>query len=84
MLMFVFLETAHNLFLSCSVFTPIWCMVISWISVSSADSDLLQDHLVQFIHSSEGSRACHILSFSLFIMLYLGYVESAEQQSFQD
>jgi hypothetical protein len=48
------LEIAHHLFHSCIPFAPLWCMVRSWIGISSADSDLLQDHLVQFIHSSGG------------------------------
>jgi len=51
------LETVDHLFLSCPVFAPLWSMVRSWISISSADLDSLQDHLVHFIHSSGGLRA---------------------------
>ncbi|MCH80856.1 70 kDa peptidyl-prolyl isomerase [Trifolium medium] len=40
------LETSHHLFLSCPVFAPLWCLVKSWIGISSADPDLLQDHFV--------------------------------------
>jgi len=46
------LETAHHLFLSGPIFAPMWCMVRSWIGISSADPDVLHNHLVQFIHSS--------------------------------
>jgi len=45
------LETTHHLFLSSLVFTRLWGMVRSWIGVSSADSNLVHDQFVQFIHS---------------------------------
>ena len=48
------LETTHHLFLSFPAFAPLWRMVRSWISISSAYRDSLHDHLVQFIHSSGG------------------------------
>ncbi|MCI19762.1 hypothetical protein A2U01_0040922, partial [Trifolium medium] len=51
------LESAHHLFLFCPVFVPLWGLVKSWIGISSADPDLLQDHFVQIIHSSRGMRA---------------------------
>jgi hypothetical protein len=51
------LETAQHLFLSCPVFVPLWGLVRSWIGVSSADTVLLQDHFLQFIHSIGGLRA---------------------------
>ncbi|PNX66610.1 70 kDa peptidyl-prolyl isomerase, partial [Trifolium pratense] len=51
-------ETAHHLFLSFPVFTPLWYLLISWIGISSVDLSLLQDHFVPFIHSFGGQRAC--------------------------
>jgi len=40
------LETTHHLLLSYPVFTPLWCMVRSWIGISSADVNVLQNHHV--------------------------------------
>ncbi|MCI35872.1 70 kDa peptidyl-prolyl isomerase, partial [Trifolium medium] len=34
----------------------LWCLVKSWIGFSSADPNLLQNHFVQFTHSSGGMR----------------------------
>ncbi|GAU15866.1 hypothetical protein TSUD_40870 [Trifolium subterraneum] len=51
------LETAHHLFLSCLVFAPLWGEVTSWIDISPAAQISLQDHFIQFIHSSGGQRA---------------------------
>ncbi|MCI09288.1 kinesin-like protein, partial [Trifolium medium] len=47
-------ETAHHLFLSCPVFASLWSLISAWVGISSADPFLLQDHFVQFTHSSGG------------------------------
>jgi hypothetical protein len=52
------METAHHLFLSYPVFAPLWNLIRSWVSFSSADPLMLYDHFLQFIHSTGGSRAC--------------------------
>ncbi|PNX86053.1 glutamate-gated kainate-type ion channel receptor subunit GluR16 [Trifolium pratense] len=51
------LETAQHLFLSCTVFAPLWGLVRSWVGMSSVDSASLQDHFRQFIYSTGGARA---------------------------
>jgi hypothetical protein len=51
------LESARHLFLSCPVIAPLGTSIRSWIGISSADPNLLQNHFVQFINSSEGFRA---------------------------
>ena len=40
------LKTTHHMFFSCPVFALLWCMVRSWIGISSDDPDVLQNHLV--------------------------------------
>jgi hypothetical protein len=50
-------ETAHHLFISCLIFAPLWCLVRSWVGISSADLSVLHDHFLQFTHSAGGSRA---------------------------
>ncbi|GAU44687.1 hypothetical protein TSUD_183450 [Trifolium subterraneum] len=50
-------ETAQHLFLSCSVFAPLWSSLRAWIGIYSADPLLLRDHCVQFSHSSGDLRA---------------------------
>ncbi|MCI74208.1 hypothetical protein A2U01_0095472, partial [Trifolium medium] len=39
----------------CPVIAPLWGLVRTWIGMSSADPISLQDHFLQFIHSS-GAR----------------------------
>ncbi|CAJ2638275.1 unnamed protein product [Trifolium pratense] len=50
-------ETAHHLFLSCSISGSLWDLVRAWIGISFVDSTSLRDHFVQFTASSGGSRA---------------------------
>jgi hypothetical protein len=50
-------ETAHHLFLSCPVFSPLWSLLRFWVGISSADPLSLDDHFLQFVHSAGGSRA---------------------------
>ncbi|PNY00278.1 cytochrome p450 [Trifolium pratense] len=52
------LEATQHLFLSCPVFASLWNSIQAWIGIQTTDSDQLQDHLVQFVHSSGGLRAC--------------------------
>jgi hypothetical protein len=52
------LESTQHMFIFCPVFTPWWNSIRSWIDISSAGPDKLQDHFVQFIHSSGGLRVC--------------------------
>lgn len=42
------LETAHHLFLSCSMFGSLWHGVQSWIGISGVDPYSISDHLSQF------------------------------------
>jgi hypothetical protein len=49
------LETAHHLFLSYPVFALLWSLVRTWVAFSLADSLLIRDHFIQFIHSAGGS-----------------------------
>ncbi|GAU18937.1 hypothetical protein TSUD_229270 [Trifolium subterraneum] len=49
-------ESAHHIFLSCSISGSIWPLVRSWIDITSVDSTSLHDHFVQFTYSSGGSR----------------------------
>ncbi|PNX63657.1 cysteine-rich receptor-like protein kinase, partial [Trifolium pratense] len=50
-------ESAHHLFLSCSIAGSLWDLVRAWIGISLVDSTSLRDHFVQFTASSGGSRA---------------------------
>jgi hypothetical protein len=50
-------ETAHHLFLSCSFFASLWCLVRNWVGTSSADPFHIQDHFVQLIYLAGGCRA---------------------------
>ncbi|GAU51257.1 hypothetical protein TSUD_98780 [Trifolium subterraneum] len=50
-------ETAHHLFISCSVFGSLWELVRSWIGITSVDPTSVRDHFVQFTYSAGGSRA---------------------------
>ncbi|GAU40603.1 hypothetical protein TSUD_28090 [Trifolium subterraneum] len=46
------METAHHLFISCSIFGSLWSSVRSWIGLSSVDPHDLTDHFLQFTYSS--------------------------------
>ncbi|CAJ2646368.1 uncharacterized protein LOC123904173 [Trifolium pratense] len=41
-------ESAHHLFLSCSIAGSLWDLVRAWIGISLVDSTSLHDHFVQF------------------------------------
>ncbi|XP_045791342.1 uncharacterized protein LOC123886049 [Trifolium pratense] len=45
-------ESAHHLFLSCSIAGSLWDLVRAWIGISLVDSTSLRDHFVQFTASS--------------------------------
>ncbi|GAU18211.1 hypothetical protein TSUD_26750 [Trifolium subterraneum] len=49
-------ETANHLFLFCPVFAPLWTMVLSWLGIAPADTELLHDHFAQFVASLGASR----------------------------
>jgi hypothetical protein len=51
------IESAHHLFISCSIFGPLWSSVRSWIDLSSLDPLHLADHFLQFTCSFGGLRA---------------------------
>jgi len=57
-----------------SVFCPLWSLVRSWIDISSADSNSLLDHFVQFVDSSGGSRTRRSFMHIIWL-LCLGLVE---------
>jgi hypothetical protein len=40
------LESAQHLFLFCPIFAPLWTSIRSWIGISFADRNLLQDHFL--------------------------------------
>ncbi|PNX78686.1 cysteine-rich receptor-like protein kinase, partial [Trifolium pratense] len=46
-----------NTFSFLMVFAPLWNLVRSWIGISSADPEMVQEHLIQFTHCSRGPRA---------------------------
>ncbi|MCI63316.1 tether containing UBX domain for GLUT4, partial [Trifolium medium] len=50
-------ESAQQLFLSCSTFGSLWSLVSSWIGSTPVDSLILSDHFVQFTSSVGGLRA---------------------------
>jgi len=50
------IEIAEHLFLSCPFLTSLWSFVRVWLGISSTDLYHLQDHLIQFVYSSGGSR----------------------------
>ncbi|MCH85302.1 heat-shock protein, partial [Trifolium medium] len=60
-------ESAHHLFISCSIVGSLWDLVRSWIGISLVDFTTLHDHFVQFTVSTGGSRARR--SFLQFIWL---------------
>ncbi|PNX58748.1 70 kDa peptidyl-prolyl isomerase [Trifolium pratense] len=48
------METTHHLFMSCPIFAPLRRLIRAWIGIFTADPNTLQDHLVQFTHSTRG------------------------------
>ncbi|GAU23422.1 hypothetical protein TSUD_331200 [Trifolium subterraneum] len=48
------IESAHHLFISCSIFGSLWPLVCSWIDITL--EDFIHDHFVQFMSSASGSR----------------------------
>ncbi|PNX56077.1 70 kDa peptidyl-prolyl isomerase, partial [Trifolium pratense] len=50
-------ESAHHLFLSCSIAGSLWDLVRAWIGISLVDFTTMRDHFVQFTASTGGSRA---------------------------
>ncbi|XP_045810338.1 uncharacterized protein LOC123904757 [Trifolium pratense] len=50
-------ESAHHLFLSCSIVGSLWDLVRAWIDISLLDCTTMRDHFVQFTASAGGSRA---------------------------
>jgi len=53
------LETAHHLFLHCSLFGSVWYLINSWIGFSTAVPLLPSEHFVQFNFSCGGSQVRH-------------------------
>jgi len=49
-------ETVQHLIFSYHGFAPMWGLVRLWLNISVADPFLLQDHFIQFVWSSGGSR----------------------------
>jgi hypothetical protein len=43
-------EDVNHLFLSCPVFGALWPLVRDWLGVEGAESQVISDHFLQFIH----------------------------------
>jgi hypothetical protein len=50
-------ESTQHLFISCSFFASLWSLIRAWIDFSSADTQWLSDHFLQFTYSPGGLRA---------------------------
>ncbi|PNX60030.1 70 kDa peptidyl-prolyl isomerase, partial [Trifolium pratense] len=50
-------ESAHHLFLSCSIAGSLWDLGRAWVGISPMDFTPLRDHFVQFTASAGVSRA---------------------------
>jgi len=48
---------------------------MSWMGISSADPDSLQDHIVQFVDSSGGFRTRRSFIADYLVILCVGFVE---------
>ncbi|PNY02898.1 ribonuclease H [Trifolium pratense] len=51
------IESAQDVFLSCSTFGSLWSLVSSWIGSSLVTAQTILDHFVQFTSLAGGSRA---------------------------
>lgn len=43
-------EDLNHLFLSCQYFGALWPLVWAWLGVADAESQVISDHFLQFIH----------------------------------
>ncbi|GAU37807.1 hypothetical protein TSUD_276240 [Trifolium subterraneum] len=50
-------ESAHHVFISCSMFGSLWSLVSSWVGSAPVTTQTLSDHFVQFTSSAGGTRA---------------------------
>jgi hypothetical protein len=50
-------EITLHPFFSCSVFASLWHLICNWVGTSAVDPYRLQDHFVQFVYSTGGTRA---------------------------
>ncbi|GAU39714.1 hypothetical protein TSUD_275090 [Trifolium subterraneum] len=50
-------ESAHHVFISCSMFGSLWSLVSSWVGSAPVTAQTLSDHFVQFTSSAGGTRA---------------------------
>ncbi|GAU20762.1 hypothetical protein TSUD_84800 [Trifolium subterraneum] len=50
-------ESAHHVFISCSMFGSLWSLVSSWVGSATVTAQTLSDHFVQFTTSAGGTRA---------------------------
>ncbi|GAU50095.1 hypothetical protein TSUD_28830 [Trifolium subterraneum] len=50
-------ESAHHVFISCSMFGSLWSLVSSWVGSATVTAQTLSDHFVQFTISAGGTRA---------------------------
>ena len=60
-------EDTTHLFLSCPTFGAIWSLVRAWLGFDGADSQVISDHLLQFIHYASGLKSRR----SLFHLIWL-------------
>ena len=72
-------ETAEHLFLSCSVFAPLWQQVRDWIGFNAMDSNNITDHLVQFTYMTGVGKTKR--SFLQLILLLCTWVVLIEHNS---
>jgi len=67
-------ESATHLFLHCGVFGSLWQNIRAWIGVEGVDPSSINDHFIQFIHSTGFSKArCSFLQ-----LLWSWYVADME------
>ncbi|GAU12549.1 hypothetical protein TSUD_182630 [Trifolium subterraneum] len=63
-------ESAHHVFISCSMFGSLWSIVSSWVGSATVTPQTLSDHFVQFTTSAGGTRVRR----SFMQLIWLAYV----------
>jgi hypothetical protein len=69
-------ESATHPFLHCELFGSLWQHVRSWIGISGADPQNINDHFIQFIHYRGHSRTCRsFLQLVWLLCIWLVWIE---------
>jgi len=50
-------ETTQHLFFSCNLYSSLWPLVRHWLGIIGVDTNVIADHLLQFVHLTSGGKA---------------------------